>query len=138
MNLRNYDRYFLILENYARANGVTIEYRDEPGSGAWVPSRRKIVLDPGLSQSFEIAVLLHELGHLLDDTLFDKKREAKLDKAYGADHGGSATASQRALILLCEERAWNFGRGVAKKLRIRLGKWYDKAVAESLQSYRNA
>ncbi len=137
--LKHYEAYLERLFAFAKATGVKIRYDENQSSeGVWMPSIRKIKLDTDLSQSGEIASLLHELGHSLDDMLSTPaKLDEKLYKAYDAMYKDTCTKKQRALVVACEERAWNNGRDIANRLRIRLGKWYDQAEKYCLDSYKN-
>lgn len=133
--LPNFDLYLDKLGAYAKACEITIEYRDEPGDGAYIPARRKIVLDKDLPESTEIATFLHELGHSLDDKLYDKIEFKKLDRLYKLVYKGKLPAAKLPEVLECEKRAWVFGRAIAKKLRIPLGSWYSREEAEALSHY---
>jgi hypothetical protein len=135
-SLKNYELYIDKLKAYAKACEISIVYRTEPCDGAYIPTRREVVLDPDLEESTEVAVLLHELGHSLDDSLFTKTYDRKLDRALTAADNGTATPEQVEMVIECEKRAWVYGRSIAKRLRIRLGKWYDKEESNNLLSYR--
>lgn len=136
--LKNHDRYLQRLEQYAEASGLAIKYADEPCEGAFIPSRNYIRIDPSLADAAEIATILHELGHSIDDTLVNPETCQKLEAAYRQVYGKKCTKRQSALVIECEERAWKFGRALAKKLRIPLGKWYDKQEKEALEAYRRS
>ena len=136
-DLKYYSEYVTSIENYASACGITIKYDNMDGEGSYEPHKRWLRISPDLSQSCEIAVLLHELGHCLDDTLVSKKMEPKLSKAYNAIYKDKYTKTQLALVVACERRAWKMGRAVAKKLRIRLGKWYDEIQRFCIEDYKN-
>lgn len=133
--LRRYEDYLTKLQHYAAACDIEIEYRLEPSDGLYIPSQRKVVLDKDLEPGEEIATLLHELGHMLDDAL--QEPDSNLNRAYQAVYRKKPTINQRRLVLECEQRAWDCGRGIAKKLRIPLGKWYDREMQDALQSYRD-
>ena len=135
--LKNYDLYIDKLQAYATACEITVEYRDEPGDGKYIPTRRKLVLDKDLPESTEIATFLHELGHSLDDTLYTKPVDKKMDAAYKAFYNATPTQKQKDLVVECEQRAWMYGRSTAKKLRIPLGKWFDSEESEALSEYRS-
>jgi hypothetical protein len=132
IDLKHYDTYLQSLELYAEASGLTVEYGEMDSPGVYVPSRRKIRIDPDLSQSKEIAVFLHELGHSIDPSITAKATEKKLD---GAHYANKASKRQSALVLACEERAWANARDIAKKLRIPLGKWFDNEETDCLNGY---
>jgi hypothetical protein len=134
-SLKNHDAYLDKLKAYAQACEITVEWKNEDGDGAYIPSLRKIKIDPDLPDSTEIATLLHELGHSLDDTLYSKSVMRVLDRAYKAVYHKKPTQQQLQSVLDCEKRAWTFGRSIAKKLRIPLGKWYAAEEAEALKIY---
>lgn len=136
--LKNFDTYKDKLQAYIDACELTIEYREVDGDGAYLPSRRVIKLDKDLPESTEIATILHECGHSTDDALHDPFSEKKLDKAYKAFYNDKATYNQKKAVIECEQRAWIFARGIAKKLRIPLGKWFDAEEKESLKSYQES
>lgn len=120
---------------YCDACEIQLEHKEHDNDGTWFPSKRKIVLDREMDESTEIATFLHELGHSTDDYLTNPKTEKKYDNAYRAFYKNEATEKQNKLVLECEKRAWFYGRGIAKKLRIPLGKWYDKEEEASLKDY---
>jgi len=134
--LKNYDIYIDKLKLYAEACEIEIVYRDVPGDGIYMPSKRRISIDKDLPESTEIATLTHELGHAMDDTLYDKRSMKILDKAFPAYYNGTATESQKQAVIECERRAWVFARGIAKKLRIPLGKWFTSEEQEALADYK--
>jgi hypothetical protein len=134
--LRKYDDYLDKIKLYCEACQITLEFRDVPGDGMYVPTLRKIVIDRDLPESTEIATILHELAHSMDDSLSDKKMMRKLDKAYPAFYKGTATEAQKQLVIDCETRAWAFSVSLAKRLRIPLGKWFYAEQTEALNDYR--
>ena len=134
--LKNYSKYLKKIELYAKAIGIKIEYKTEYDDGAYIPSKRKIRLDPDLSPTRDIAVLLHELGHALDDHLINKKYSIAINAAYRALENDRQTMNQRALILECEYRAWRYAKVLAKKLQIPLGSWFFSVKNEYLKEYR--
>lgn len=136
VKLKHYDHYRDLLEAFAQSLGITVTYDDSDGEGAYVPSRNKIKLDPDMSEAREIAVFLHELGHVLDDTTIDYSPTGELDAAYRAIYTKRYSKKQHAIVLRCEKRAWKYGRALAKKLKIRLGKWYDTVEKENLHTYK--
>jgi hypothetical protein len=133
----NHDAYLQSLELYAEASGIIVERKREDDDGAWVPSRRAIRIDPELADSTEIATFLHELGHSEDDSFFDTREWKKIDRSYSAFQKRRYTYDQWQLVIRCEERAWRFGRAIAKRLRIPLGKWFDEEEADALRAYRS-
>jgi hypothetical protein len=136
-SLPKYDDYLQKLEHYAEASAVEIVRKEYDSDGAYIPQYRTIILDKDLEESSEIAVLLHELGHQLDDAFQNKTIEKNLDRAYKAAYNKTPTEAQLQLVVDCEARAWECGRAIAKKLRIKLGKWYDKEVTSAMDFYRS-
>jgi hypothetical protein len=135
--LKNYQLYLQRIELYAQVLDVGIEYRVHPQDGAFVPTRRKVVIDPDLSETDTLATLLHELGHFLDDTILrDNPSMGKLSEAYYAVYGDKYTNSQLEIVVKCEERAWDYGEVIAKQLKIKLGKWYTDNKKDAIRSYR--
>ena len=136
--LPNHDIYMEKLSLYAEACEITIEYRDIDGDAAYIPSRRVIKLDKDMPESTEVAALAHELGHCNDDALQDDVLWKKIDKAYQVFYKGSANKKQKILVLECEQRAWDHAKGICKKLRIPLGKWFTEEEKDSLDSYKES
>lgn len=137
ISLKHYHAYMERLKAYAEAVGLDIKYGDLDGEdGYFSPHRRYIKIDNDLSESYEIAIILHELGHSLDDTVADMKTESEADTAYSAMYRDKATKKQNKIVIACEKRAWKYGRKLAKQLDIRLGKWFDEAKSECLKAYK--
>lgn len=136
INLKHYDDYLTRIELYARACGIKIKYDSKREECSYEPHRRILRMDPTLSQSAEIASLLHELGHALDDTLLTGRIERRLSLAYVALYAENNTRGQLNLVIECEERAWKYARAVAKKLRIKLGKWFDDYKDICIEDYK--
>lgn len=134
--LKNFDAYYARLMAYCAASNIKIEYAPEDGDGVYIPTRRKIRLDTDLEGAALIATLLHECGHAMDDSLHSKRLEKMYDRAYPAFYAGKATKRQKRVIVACEFRAWEYGRGVARALKIPLGAWFDRHRAAALRSYR--
>lgn len=137
-SLPNYDKYMQRLETFAKILGIKIEYGQEDGEGSFSPSHRKIKLDTDLQPSEEVATLLHELGHAIDDMLVDKTIERSINAAYSIIYDTKGTVKQRDIVMNCEKRAWHYGRKIAKQLKIKLGKWYRNQELDCLRRYRDA
>lgn len=137
IDLKYYGEYRDRIEQYAAACGIKIKYDNKDGEGSYEPHKRLIRIDPNLSDSCEIAVLLHELGHCLDNNLLTKKIDKKLSKAYTAVYRARETKKQLAIVVRCEIRAWKYARAIAKKLRIPLGKWFDDIQKYCIYDYKN-
>lgn len=136
MKLKNYDIYLQRLELYIKASRLKLVYAPEIGEGAYVPSSRTIRIDPDLSESEEIATILHEIGHSIDDTLVSGTQETRLEAAYRLVYKKKGSETHNTLVYECEERAWKFGRGVAKRLHIPLGNWFNRCEKEGLKAYK--
>lgn len=135
--LKNFDVYLQKIETYTKASKLRIEYKDTLSCGGeFTPYRRLITVEDNLPDSETLATLLHELGHSIDDSLFNQGVEQKVSRAYIAEYKDRSTPKQKKLVLDCENRAWAFGRSIAKRLKIPLGKWYDKVRAYNLKSYK--
>lgn len=138
VNLKRYELYLKTIRLYCKAIQIKLEFNAADGDGAYVPSRRIIRVDPDLGESHTIAVLLHELGHVLDDTMVSRRRFREMEKAYTILHKGrSLPPRHRKTIIRTEQRAWEYGRVVAKILSIPVGKWYGKTRAICMKAYRS-
>lgn len=137
-NLANCEEYFLTLKCYAKALKIKIIYAHIDCEGIYIPNRRTIKLDPDLDDQELIATLLHELGHSLDDALVTKTTYRHLDKAYPRVYDNKGTKQQLQTVLSCEKRAWICGKAIAKRLKIPLGKWYNRISKRNLRTYRES
>ncbi len=135
INLKHYEIYMQILENYAKGLRIKITYSPRNDLGVYSSTTRRIGLDSELSQSWEVATLLHELGHCIDDASQPEDALPNVWDAYRAVYSGDFKAKHKKLVVECEKRAWQCGRGLAKKLGIKLGKWYTDVEQECLQDY---
>ncbi len=136
MDLKHYGRYIRYIKAYCSAIHLSLEFSNKDDEGAYIPSLRKIRVDPDLPESSQLAVLLHELGHVLDDTLLAKKKFRQMERAYMKVYSHKCSKKQKRVVYRAELRAWEYGRVIAKILDIRLGKWYDKYRSKCLQGYR--
>lgn len=133
--LKLYDEYLQRLELYAKASNILLVLAPEDSDGAYIPSRNMIRVDPDLTDSHQIAVILHELGHSLDDRLVDKKFASRVDRVYSSYYAGKIKGTQLEFLLDTERRAWEYGRAIAKITKIPLGQWYDAAKDYCLRTY---
>lgn len=134
--LKNFEDYMDKLRRYAKGCGIKIVYTDCPGDGQYNPQLRQVKLDKDLPESTEVATLLHELGHSLDESLSNKRIIGFYDKAYLAFYSSKGTKKQKLAVLACERRAWVFARAIARNLQIRLGKWFELEQREALRGYK--
>ena len=140
-NLKNFDKYLQKLELYAKAIKVKLVSRDLDGcGGSYAPWNRMLKVDHDIEGSSLIATILHELGHEMDDSLredLDKKMYSKIMSCYVAVYSDKHTEEQLALVIECESRAWDYGKVIAKKLKIPLGKWYTNEAKECVAAYKD-
>lgn len=134
--LKNYEEYRNKILFYAKAMGIKMEFKDVDCGGQYMPSRRRIQIDKDLTQVEEIGVMLHELGHALDDHLIAIPGFTSIDRAYRAVYNKKYSPNQLRIVVECEKRAWKYGKVIAKMLNIRLGKWYDKCTRAAVADYR--
>lgn len=136
INLKHYIKYLKALEKFANALNIKVKFKIIDSDGVYVPSSNTIYIDSEQSESGEIASLLHELGHVIDDIVMPDDVEEKKNKAYTVIYGKKYTKAQKRLVLRCEKAAWKNGRYLAKKLKIKLGSWYDEAEEHCIKSYK--
>lgn len=129
-------KYLKRLSFFAYAIGVKLKVNPFKDEGVWLPAVRVVRVDVNMGDTDLIATLLHELGHALDDVLTPSGRKTdKIYKAYRAMYKGRPTAAQKRLVVSLERKAWRYGRDIAARLNIRLGKWYDDIEKDSIKSY---
>lgn len=119
---------------FATSLGIEIVSEDEPGEAAWVPSRNVIKIDPDLEGAEALAALLHELGHALDQIVNGFPSEA-IERAYANTRISQTSIEDRELMLKHETDAWRIGRALAKRLKIRLGRWFDDYAHNCIKLY---
>ncbi len=134
--LKNYDLYLNKIKALSQALGIKIEWRTDPSDGTWLPQHRKIRIDPDLTDTETIATLLHEFGHIIDDSSLDDKTLGKLGKSYSVIYTDVYTTKDVDVVAATEIRAWNYGCAIAKNLGINRGKWYDKMAKEAIKNYK--
>lgn len=136
--LKNHEKYRQALLGFAKSLNIKVVFKYDDGNGSYIPESRKIIIDNELTNSDEIATLLHELGHVLDEGLIkDSPFYNRLNKAYGRIYKKSVTKAQKALVIKCEKRAWVYGRAIANILGIKLGLWYESIAKQCIDAYRN-
>jgi uncharacterized protein GlcG (DUF336 family) len=72
----------------------------------------------------------------MDDALKDPSQEKAIDKAYTAFFINKATKKQKEIVYECERKAWEYGKALARRLKIRLGKWYLVEQEAYLKDYQ--
>ncbi len=132
--LKNYLIYLKKIETYAKASGIRIYWRDS-AEDLFNHRGSFVVIDSTLSETDEIATLLHEIGHGLDPSFILQTSQTLFD-AYDASYSRKSNNVQDDMVYEAEVRAWNNGRVLAKLLKIPLGKWYSKVEEESLKTYK--
>lgn len=135
--LKNYDRYLLKIKSLAKVLSIKIVWQTTPSDGMWQPHKRRIIIDPDLTESETISTLLHEFGHIIDDYSLDEKTHKKLYKAYSSIYTDFFSEESVIMVALTEGRAWNYGAAIAKNLGIKLGKWYHRETIKGVRGYRN-
>ena len=141
MKLKNYQKYLNKLLDQSAMWEVTVYSASlKAALGEYVSGKRVINLDENMDESEEIAVLLHELGHFMDDMEYPKLNSEKILLAaygdiYAKEENVVLSRKARDLVVECERRAWEKGRVVAKKLKIPLGSWYDKEELAGISEY---
>lgn len=135
MKLKNYLVYKNKLLDFARACNISITYTPGDNEGS-MESSKKITASSNMSQSAEIATILHEIGHVLDDMSLTLADRTKVDKAYGKIYTDNYSHKHKQTVLEREKAAWMYGRRLAAQVGIKLGKWFITEEKEALASYR--
>lgn len=125
-----------ILKKWIGINRIRICYSDMPyDDGSWTNYLSRITIHDDLDLKTELATLLHECGHYLDD--YANGEDRAIDRAYNKYNAGVLLNNKEyRLVYQSEKRAWQNARRLAKQLKIRLGKWFDKEMRSSLAIYR--
>lgn len=135
--MKKYELYLSRLVNFAKASGISITWKRLDSHEAYYsPGSNSIVIDDELEEEQEIAFLLHELGHAMDEYRVDRLNQDDISDAYTAWYEGRDTKSQKKKVVKEEKTAWRIGRIIAKNLKIPLGKWYTRESKEGLSVYR--
>jgi len=135
--VKNYDIYLSRLINFAKALGIKMTWKPDIGcDGLYDPISHQVEIDNELDNDEEIATILHELGHAMDEYRVERLDQPRRMKAYTAWYDGKDTKLQRKLVIEEEIIAWKIGRLIAKQLKIPLGKWYDYNQKAGLAVYR--
>lgn len=136
MKLKHYNTYYNKILDYCKIINVDVYFQTGLNNAMFITKGRKIYIDPEFTESDKIAVLLHELGHFLDDTINNKKFDKLYERASKKmDKNISLNFNEFNCIMTCELNAWKLGIVIAKKLKIPLGLWYKKTSEKYLASY---
>lgn len=140
MKIDTYVKNYNKLLKYAESSGVTVVYVQKNESASWQRDTRTIQLSPEYSEKVEeLALLLHELGHMRDDFTLGKVKE--INTAYNQFNKlilrtiKNTSKKNKTLVIDTEYRAWTYGIAIAKQLGIRLGKWYYNEMESGLKTY---
>lgn len=140
MKIDTYIKNYNKLLKYAESSGVTVVYIQRSETASWRRDTRTIQLSPEYSGKVEeLALLLHELGHMRDDFTLGKNKE--INTAYNQFNKlilgtiKNTSPKKKILVIDTEYRAWIYGIAIAKQLGIRLGKWYYKEMEVELLNY---
>lgn len=138
--IKNYTTYYNKLLAYAELCGVKVYFAElkdnEQGKdmGEYLYKNRSINLNKKMTEKETLAVLLHELGHFMDDKINPKSRST--ERAYEKlNNNKKLTPHQRELIIRCERVAWEYGEGLAKKFKIPLGSWFYNELQAGMSNY---
>lgn len=135
-DLKHYDKSLKKLERLINALQYKLVHDPkDDDAGVYIPSKRKILLSTELSNSEELAICLHELGHCIYFLVTSEEDLDEMERIYDTFHK-DATKGKKA-VLRYETAAWDIGEKLAKVLRIPLGKWYYEVKDECLQTYRD-
>jgi len=136
--MKNYGLYLKKLLRFALALGITVSRRPlQEHEGWYEPKSHSIVMDDDLDDEDTIAILLHELGHAVDEYRIERLNQPIRMKAYGAVYDDTATKLQTKMVLEDEKVAWKIGRLIAKQLKIPLGKWYKRNERDGMWVYKH-
>lgn len=135
-NLKHYHKYIKRLNIFAKSIGLKIHYRDNLVSeGVYVPLTFRVYIENDLSESSEIAILLHELGHSLDLGLIDIEQNKVIENAYAAYEKPRCSVKNKRIVMKCERTAWKNARVIAHRLKIKLGIWFNDCESLCLKTY---
>ena len=137
IKLKHYKTYKKKLIKLCSALSIQLISHEEVDESAYIPSKKKILIEGDMSQSEVIGTLLHEIGHVLHDMTGRSIRHTEKEwNAYGFIYTKNVYKEEVMLVLGVEESAWKIGEQVAKMLGIPLGAWYHDLKAQCLDSYR--
>lgn len=134
--LKKYTDYIALLLTYAEASGIKVKYKEEPCDGVYDHNTNTITIDEDLEESAEIATLLHELGHAIDNKLMLSRMSDPVWKCYDRVYESQHSQEDLEIVMEAEKQAWQNGRVIAKRLKIQLGAWYSYEQKTALTNYR--
>jgi len=127
------------IELYLLLCQVRVKYiPDLISGGVYSPSARTILIDENLNVKQKMFTLLHEAGHFIDYSTNPKSftnashniARRKIEKSQ------KLSLAQKRAIIRNETKAWKYAKGLARQLKIPLGKNFEKDRKESLKTYR--
>lgn len=135
-SIKNYTTYYNKLIAYSNLMHITIYFNTiKENDGSFF--KRVIYLDSTLTEKETLAVLLHELGHFIDEMINPKRYSSKRACAAYENMfvGNKLTLLQKKRIIEIEQAACNYGQVLAKKLKIKTGRWYKKEMNSKMGIY---
>lgn len=137
--MKNFNIYLESILNYAKACNIKVIFV-EPNKdwhGLYSPHRRSIYINKELKEELKISCLLHELGHYLDDCTNPRSFTSKsINSGLEAlEKSKDLTDPQKRAIIRQEKKAWKYAQGIAKQLKIPLGKWFFRDKKSNLLIY---
>lgn len=136
MKKNEFIKSLLKLIVYANSLGVRVQFI--PGSDdKYVPSKKLIVIDahPDDMEEDLIISLLHEIGHVYDETKHTAKDDMLENLTYPRIYNNPTKQVIRWAVMF-ERRAWKYGKKIAKELEIPISKEYDAQQKICLLSYK--
>lgn len=137
-NLKHFPKYLKKLCKFSKEMGFKVRFTDDEEfdeQGEFNPTKKQIKIGIFEKKSSEvIALLLHEMGHVLDHHL-SKGFSFSINRAYFNMYMEKSTRNQQEIVLECEKRAWEYGEGISRCCGIKLGKWFKDKRRECLRAY---
>jgi Zn-dependent peptidase ImmA (M78 family) len=124
----------------ADALGIKVFYIKDlaDSDGVFFPGRRHIYLEASLKAHTAVSILLHELGHVVDDLQAPYQANKALSVAYHAFYNDKANTTQQRLVLATEVKAWNIGERLATIHNISLHPKHKTYRKVSLSAYKGS
>lgn len=137
--LKHYKLYLKKIHKYADSLGIEIFYLEEvEGEGLFSHHYKVLHIQDDLTETEMVATLLHELGHAMDFSFYNKRTMKRLFVAYENVYNGKHSKRDLELVIIAEKDAWNTGKVIAKLLKIKLGTWYSHQEALCLKDYKTS